>query len=107
SANATSSPASVWIAAAGPLGSGPTGGALARLDPARAAEPTHAETARQTIVLPVRCIPLSFFVWRYVGERPARRGNRRPRRPASPTTETTVCARCGQPVEGNASRRCR
>ena len=40
------------------------------------------------------------------GER--RRSNRsRRRRPGSPITETTVCARCGQPVEGNASRRCR
>lgn len=48
------------------------------------------------------------MAYRQAGERPPRPGNRsRRRRPPSPITETTVCARCGQPVEGNASRRCR
>jgi hypothetical protein len=37
--------------------------------------------------------------------RPGSRNRRR--RAPSPITETTVWARCGQPVEGNASRRCR
>jgi hypothetical protein len=66
---------------------------------------------RQAPAPPRRLAPLERSVERpegrdgYTAER--RRGNRSRRRPASPITETTVCDRCGQPIVGKASRRCR
>jgi len=51
----------VWTADVGPLGKGPTGGAVARLDPATTAEATKATTTEAVMVgclLAILCSPL-------------------------------------------------